>query len=259
MQPVDNPVSAGLRALRVAVLESAQLLAGQPPVRPAACAASDSHAGWLLTETDVGSAEPRGLPVRGVSSASAAMGNGVISDRVGALVDLARGGDAEAFGQLYDHYVATVYRFLYYRVGAHALAEDLTSETFFRALRAMGSFRWQGRDFGAWLVTIARNLVADHFKSGRYRLEVSTDEILSHDTETTGLEDDVITGMTNEILIDALRRLPSEQQECLVLRFLQGMSIADTAKALGRSEGAIKQLQLRAVRKLAKALPEDLR
>lgn len=259
MPPVDSPVSVGLRALRVAVLESIHALAGRSAPCPLTCAGGDSPAGWLLTETEVGSAEPRGLPLRGGSNAAAPAGHDVVAERIGALVDLARHGDAEAFGQLYDHYVATVYRFLYYRVGAHALAEDLTSETFFRALRAMGSFRWQGKDFGAWLVTIARNLVADHFKSGRYRLEVSTDEILSHDTMTAGLEDGVITGMTNEILIDALRRLPSEQQECLVLRFLQGMSIADTAKALGRSEGAIKQLQLRAVRKLAKALPEDLR
>ncbi|CAA9341187.1 MAG: RNA polymerase ECF-type sigma factor, partial [uncultured Nocardioidaceae bacterium] len=59
---------------------------------------------------------------------------------------------------LYDHYQPSIYRFLVYRVGSVALAEDLTSETFFRALRSLGSFRWQGKDFGAWLTTIARNL-----------------------------------------------------------------------------------------------------
>src|SRR4051812_43405943 len=86
--------------------------------------------------------------------------------RLIALVELARGGDSEAFGQLYDHYQASVYRFLYYRVGSVPLAEDLTAETFFRALRSMSSFRWQGKDFGAWLMTIARNLTTDHFKAG---------------------------------------------------------------------------------------------
>ncbi|MGH3356331.1 MAG: sigma-70 family RNA polymerase sigma factor, partial [Nocardioidaceae bacterium] len=179
--------------------------------------------------------------------------------RMVALVDLARGGDAEAFGQLYDHYNGTVYRFLYYRVGSHALAEDLTSETFFRALRSMSGFKWQGRDFGAWLVTIARNLVADHFKAGRTRLETATDDLSEHDSAMCGPEDDVIAGLTNEAVLTALRELAPEQQECLVLRFLQGLSIAEAAEILQRSEGAVKQLQLRAVRNLAKLLPEGIR
>src|SRR5690606_2206251 len=99
-------------------------------------------------------------------------------DELRTLVLRAKTGDAEAFGTLYDRYLDLVYRYVYFRVGSHPLAEDLTSETFLRALRRIADFTWQGRDFGAWLVTIARNLVADHFKSGRYRLEVSTAEIL---------------------------------------------------------------------------------
>lgn len=179
--------------------------------------------------------------------------------RLAALVDLARDGDMEAFGQLYDHYWPTVYRFLYYRLNTQHVAEDLTSETFFRALRSMNKFQWQGKDFGAWLVTIARNLVIDHFKSGRNRLESPTDDFTGHEGGTTSPEDDVLAGLTNNILTTAIQQLAPEQQECLVLRFLNGQSIAETARALGRSEGAIKQLQLRAVRNLAKALPEDLR
>ncbi|MET9019809.1 sigma-70 family RNA polymerase sigma factor [Actinopolymorpha sp. NPDC004070] len=179
--------------------------------------------------------------------------------RIVALVELAQRGDAEAFGQLYDHYVPSVYRYVYYRVGTHALAEDITSETFLRALRSLGSFRWQGRDFGAWLVTIARNLVTDHFKSGRFRLEVVTGEILDSDSVTAGPEDDVLTRLTNEALVEALRQLGPDQQECLVMRFLNGMSVAETAQSLGKSEGAVKQLQLRAVRNLAKLLPDGLR
>lgn len=179
--------------------------------------------------------------------------------RMMALVDLAKQGDAEAFGQLYDHYVSTIYRYIYYRVGTYALAEDLTSETFLRALRALASFKWQGRDFGAWLVTIARNLVADHYKSGRFRLEVATGEILDHDSVSDGPEDDVLASITNETLMQALRELGSDQQECLVLRFLNGLSVAETALALGKSEGAVKQLQLRAIRNLAKQLPDGFR
>ena len=184
------------------------------------------------------------------------------ADRLVALVDLAREGDAEAFGLLYDHYLPSIYRFVYYRVGSVPLAEDLVSETFFRALRGIHSFRWQGKDFGAWLTTIARNLTNDHFKAGRTRLEYATDDMSLHEGATAGREgpeEKALAALTNEILLAALEKLPHEQQECLVMRFLQGLSIAETAKVLGRSEGAVKQLQLRAVRNMAKRLPEGLR
>ncbi|MBT2210235.1 sigma-70 family RNA polymerase sigma factor [Actinomadura sp. NEAU-AAG7] len=176
-----------------------------------------------------------------------------------ALVLRARDGDAEAFGSLYDHYVELVYRYVYYRVGAHSLTEDLTSETFLRALRRMPDFRWQGKDFGAWLVTIARNLVTDHFKSGRYRLEVCTAEQVEPDLPQEGPERAVIEAMTNRTLLTAVRRLGSEQQECVVLRFLHGLSVAETALVMGKKPGAIKALQYRAVRSLARMLPDDLR
>ena len=128
--------------------------------------------------------------------------------RLIALVELARNGDAEAFGMLYDHYQASVYRFLYYRVGSVALAEDLTSETFFRALRSMSSFRWQGKDFGAWLMTIARNLTTDHYKSSRTRLESTTEDMSPHDSATEGPESAVLASLTNEVLLEALKKLP---------------------------------------------------
>jgi len=179
--------------------------------------------------------------------------------RLIALVELARSGDKDAFGMLYDHYHTSVYRFLYYRVGSVALAEDLTSETFFRALRSMGSFRWQGKDFGAWLMTIARNLATDHFKAGRTRLELATEDMGVHDDATEGPESTVLAGLTNELLLKALKELPDEQRDCLIMRFLQGMSIAETAAVLGRSDGAVKQLQLRGVRNLAKLMPEGIR
>ncbi|WP_131742989.1 sigma-70 family RNA polymerase sigma factor [Actinomadura roseirufa] len=176
-----------------------------------------------------------------------------------ALVLRARDGDAEAFGSLYDHYVELVYRYVYYRVGSHSLTEDLTSETFLRALRRICDFHWQGKDFGAWLVTIARNLVTDHFKSGRYRLEVSTADLVEPDRPQEGPERVVLDSMTNRTLLAAVRRLGSEQQECVVLRFLHGLSVAETALIMGKKTGAIKALQYRAVRSLARMLPDDLR
>lgn len=179
--------------------------------------------------------------------------------RVEALVDLARAGDGEAFGQLYDQYVASIYRYLYYRVSDNALAEDLTGETFLRALRSIRSFQWQGTDFGAWLTTIARHLLTDHFKSARTRLEVVSDVVPEYDDHSPGPEDSAASGLTSQMLVTVLGQLSQEQQDCLVMRFLQGLSIKDTATALGRSEGAVKQLQLRALRNLARRLPEDPR
>jgi RNA polymerase sigma-70 factor (ECF subfamily) len=179
------------------------------------------------------------------------------------LVERARNGDTEAFGLIYDHYVGTVFRFIYFRVGDRQLAEDLTSDTFLRALKRIGSVTWQGRDLGAWLVTNARNLVADHFKSGRYRLEVTTGDVLDADREDRGPEGSpesvVVDHITNVALLRAVKRLNPEQQEHIVLRFLQGFSVAETAQAMNKNEGAIKALQYRAVRALNRLLPEGFR
>jgi RNA polymerase sigma-70 factor (ECF subfamily) len=174
------------------------------------------------------------------------------------LVARAQGGSADAFGALYDRYVDVVYRYVYYRVGSQQLAEDMTSETFLRALRRITSFTWQGRDFGAWLVTIARNLIADHFKSSRYKLEVATGEILESGRLADGPESEVLDAMTNMTLLEAVKLLNAEQQECIVLRFLNGLSVAETALAMGKNEGAIKALQYRAVQSLKKLLPAEL-
>jgi len=177
-----------------------------------------------------------------------------------ALVTAAQHGDGEAFGELYDRYVDVVYRYIIFRVGDHALAEDLTSETFVRALRRIATYTWQGRDFGAWLVTIARNLIADHLKSSRYRLELPTADLVDSGAERSAPspEDEVLAGITNAALLDAVKRLGPEQQECIVLRFLQGMSVAETARILGKKDNAVKALQYRAVRALSRQLPSGI-
>ncbi|GAA1909580.1 sigma-70 family RNA polymerase sigma factor [Nocardioides marmoribigeumensis] len=261
-------LAEGMDALRRAVAEVLRAdLAGLAPrlapagAPPLAALPASRRSPWLLAEAAAlheVAPDPAGGPGDSQHAVSSVEDEAEAS-RLIALVELARGGDTEAFGLLYDHYHPQVYRFLYYRVGSQALAEDLTSDTFFRALRSMSSFRWQGKDFGAWLMTIARNLTTDHYKSGRNRLEMTTEDMSPHDSVTDGPETAVLASLTNEALMEALRQLPSEQQECLVMRFLQGMSIAETAQVMGRSDGAIKQLQLRAVRNLAKLMPEGLR
>ncbi|MQA85087.1 MAG: sigma-70 family RNA polymerase sigma factor [Streptosporangiales bacterium] len=179
--------------------------------------------------------------------------------RVRTLVARARDGDAEAFGMLYDRYAGLVHRYIYYRVGVQPIAEDLTSETFLRALRRIADFTWQGKDFGAWLVTIARNLVADHFKSGRHRLEISTANMLDADHAEEGPERIVLDSMTNATLHEAVGKLRPEQRECVVLRFMHGLSVTETAVAMGKRNVAVRALQYRAVRSLADLLPCDVR
>jgi RNA polymerase sigma-70 factor (ECF subfamily) len=205
--------------------------------------------------------EGRAAVRRGRAAATTARRPAADSDsaRMMDLVERAQAGEADAFGRLYDQYSDTVYRYIYYRVGGRATAEDLTSETFLRALRRIGTFTWQGRDFGAWLVTIARNLVADHFKSSRFRLEVTTGEMLDANEVERSPEDSVLESLSHAALLDAVRRLNPQQQECVTLRFLQGLSVAETARVMGKNEGAIKTLQYRAVRTLARLLPDDAR
>ncbi|MEJ3743267.1 ECF subfamily RNA polymerase sigma factor, BldN family [Actinomycetes bacterium KLBMP 9797] len=234
----------------------AQPAPGHNPADPGARAEGDTAVLPAVRPNEAGAASGGGAPTRypdrpDPSDAAA---------EVWALVERAQAGESEAFGLIYDRYVDTVFRFVYFRVGNRQLAEDLTSDTFLRALKRIGSFTWQGRDLGAWLVTIARNLVADHFKSGRYRLEVTTGDVLDADREDRGPEGSpeaaVVDHITNVALLTAVKQLNPEQQECIVLRFLQGFSVAETAQAMGKNEGAIKALQYRAVRALARLLPD---
>ena len=160
-------------------------------------------------------------------------------DRIAGLVTLAQQGDGEAFGQVYDAYVDQIYRYLYYRVGSHALAEDLTSETFLRALRRIDSFTWQGKDIGAWFTTIARNLV------DRPR-EVQPLQARGHDGgharrrpgRRRASRPRCSTGCRTPRCWTRCSELKPEQQECIVLRFLQGLSVAETAEVHGPVRGS---------------------
>lgn len=176
-----------------------------------------------------------------------------------ALVTAAQRGDGEAFGKLYDRYVDSVFRFIYYRVNDRALAEDFTSETFLRALRRISAINYQGRDIGAWFTTIARNIVFDHSKSARFRLELSTGDVIEGDEREASTETAVLSHLTNQRLMEAVNTLNEEQKECIVLRFLNGFSVAETAEVMGKNDGAIKALQHRAVKRLAALVADELR
>ncbi|MFJ5832493.1 ECF subfamily RNA polymerase sigma factor, BldN family [Streptomyces sp. NPDC093089] len=259
MYPHVGVDTSGLATLRATVLDHLRGFVPTAYAGPVPAFAAPALAGPCYALADGGAAVGR----RGARSATSTTHRRPSADsdsaRMMDLVERAQAGEAEAFGRLYDQYSDTVYRYIYYRVGGKATAEDLTSETFLRALRRISTFTWQGRDFGAWLVTIARNLVADHFKSSRFRLEVTTGEMLDANEVERSPEDSVLESLSNAALLDAVRRLNPQQQECVTLRFLQGLSVAETARVMGKNEGAIKTLQYRAVRTLARLLPDDAR
>lgn len=204
----------------------------------------------------IASGDPQGPPARGPAG-------GPDDDalaQVQALVALAQQGDQEAFGRLYERYVDVVYRYVYVRVGSVHVAQDITSETFIKAMRGIGSYQWQGKDIAAWFVTIARNLVNDNARSARFRMEVTTADMLDADQAVDAPDGQVLDRLRDERLLAAVKSLKAEQQECIVLRFMDGLSLAETATVMGKKENAVKQLQLRAVRALQRALEgEDLR
>ncbi|MBW0106832.1 sigma-70 family RNA polymerase sigma factor [Pseudonocardia sp. KRD291] len=175
------------------------------------------------------------------------------------LVEASQAGDVRAFGELYERYHDVVFRYVLFRMGDRSFAEDITQETFVRALRRIGSVSYQGRDIGAWFVTIARNLIFDYVKSSRYRLESTTSEIVELSPATGGPEQQVLDNATNSELLASIDKLNPDQRECIQLRFLRGLSVAETAELMDRNEGAVKALQHRAVRRLAQLLPEGLR
>jgi len=175
-----------------------------------------------------------------------------------ATVDRARSGDQAALADLYDWYMPRVYRYAMARLGNQAEAEDVTEEVFLKMLGAIGEFRWRDVPFSSWLFRIAHNHIASHFRRvtqrGGPHAALTPDLIDRRDGPDATVEQQV----TLEEVRRATELLPDAQREVIVLRFAVGLSVAETAKALGKREGNIKALQHKAVAKLQKLLvPQD--
>lgn len=173
------------------------------------------------------------------------------------VVAAVQGGDRQAFGVLYERHSGAVYRYLVARTGNSATSEDLTGETFLRALRAIDSVSYRGVDIRAWFLSIARNLTIDHVKSARTHNEVPTDEIARFGHSVDGPEELVVAGARRELLHRGLSFLTAEQRQCVVLRFLGEMSVPETAEAMRRDVRAVRALQYRGIKRLAQLLPGD--
>lgn len=188
-------------------------------------------------------------------SASVALDPASVDTELQELLADAKEGNQAAFAKLYRMHVASVYKYLSYRLRDTSTVEDLTAEVFLRALRKIGDFEYRGIDFSAWLLRIARNILLDHVKSSGSRLEVvGIAEGEVHEATAPGSDLEVLDRLDREELHKALNELRPEHQEVLYLRFLQGLSSQETAEAMGKTEGAIRVLQFRALKHLLKIM-----
>lgn len=169
------------------------------------------------------------------------------------LIEQAQAGSSQAFAELYDRYVDRVYAFVYRRTGDRHLAEDLTGDVFTRALKRLSTYRYTGADPIAWFITIARNRVHDHYRSGRFRLEQAHSDAADMVTETSdGPEGNSERAAIIAEVQQALAKLKPDHAEVLHLRFVEDLSVSEAAAVLGRNEGAVRALQHRALKALAK-------
>lgn len=157
--------------------------------------------------------------------------------------------DPSRFAELYELHFDRVYAYVARRVRDRAETQDLTAHVFQQALANLGKFKWRGAPFAAWLYRIASNAIADH---ARRNMRETND--LQSATETTAASVDLEDVERRARLFRAVDKLPDDQRRVIVLRFSEEKSIREIADELGRSEGAIKQLQFRGLENLRSRL-----
>ena len=174
------------------------------------------------------------------------------------LVDAARAGDERAVAELYNAYFPRVYRYMLARAGNVGDAEDLTEEVFIRVLDALGRFEWREAPFSAWLFRIAHNAIISHQRrNGARGRHAPLSPALS--MQTQGPEEVVEARLTLEEVMRATENLPEAQRQVIALRFGAGLSVAETARALGKGEGNVKVIQHKAIAKLREILVDKHR
>jgi RNA polymerase sigma-70 factor (ECF subfamily) len=161
------------------------------------------------------------------------------------LVRRAQNNDHEAFAQLYEEHFDKIYRYLALRIGNEMEAEDMTQQVFLNALQSISSFRWKGVPFSAWLFRIAHNQAVDHLRKAKKRASVPLDESLA--TNGDSPHSAAERKMDIEQLLRATKRLTEAQREVISLRFSSELSIAQVARIMGKSQGAVKALQHSAI------------
>lgn len=173
-------------------------------------------------------------------------GKGPSEKDIDRLAAKAAGGDAVAFGELYDIHVDRVYRHIYYRVGNTGDAEDLTQQVFINAWKAMGRYRKKSVPFLGWLMTISRNLMIDFYRERKEK--VSLDEHYETASRDPGPERLAEINTEHRELLEAIARLPEEHRRVVVMKFIEDSGYEEIAATLKKSEGAVRVMVHRALK-----------
>jgi RNA polymerase sigma-70 factor (ECF subfamily) len=171
------------------------------------------------------------------------------------LVQRAVDHDPEAFGRLYDMHVDRVYRHIYYRVGNEQDAEDLTQQVFLKAWQAIPRYKKMTSPFIAWLMTISHNLVVDFYRTSKDKAYLEA-EILA-DGPASNPEQAAERSLDQQLLRRAILKLGSDEQQVVVLRFLEGFQFSEIASVLAKKEGNVRVILHRALVKLRSILEKD--
>jgi RNA polymerase sigma-70 factor (ECF subfamily) len=172
------------------------------------------------------------------------------------LVERAQQGDRQALEELYLIHFDRIYGYLHVSVGNRHDAEDLTTQTFLKMLESIGRFRWQSAPFSAWLFRIAHNLAMDHFRARR-RWQPEEDVPEPPGSEEPSAEVQAMQSIGQQSMLELIEKLSPEQQQVLTLKFVFNFPNADVATILGKTEGAVKSLQHRALVSLQKQLNRE--
>jgi RNA polymerase sigma-70 factor (ECF subfamily) len=170
------------------------------------------------------------------------------------FVDQAKSGDPEAFARLYDAYVERVTRYIYFRVSEEIDTEDLVSQVFLKAWENLDRYKMGSSPFIAWLYTIARNLVIDHYRTKKDALPL--DEAIAFPSEMEMPDEEAQMHFDLQAMRDALQFLTSDQQQALILKYIAGLPNDSIAKIMNKQEGTVRGLQMRGLQTLAKYMKE---
>lgn len=163
--------------------------------------------------------------------------------------------DPDAFGALYDRYFPQIYRFAYSRVRDQSLAEDVTSEVFFKALKNIKRYTYSGHPFSSWLYQITLNAVADHYR-GAAGKEVELEESANLPSSEPTVVDEVVRRDRSRRVWGAIDQLPRQQRTAMILKFSEDRKIEEIAVIMGKTSGAVKLLLHRGVERLRRELPQ---
>ena len=178
---------------------------------------------------------------------------------VAILVRMAQEGDTSSFGELYERFFDQIFRYVSFKTGSPSEAEDITGEVFVRMLESIHKFKWQGHPFSSWLFRIAHNLVVDHFRRKGKRNVVSLDNAtINVEAVAVDVDSHIDTEMSMDEVRKAMVGLTVLQKEVISLRFAAGLSVAETAEAVGKKENAVKALQHAGLKKLRRFLNPEL-